>query len=94
MENGEGLGGLIPPLKNADYFKSNYSEISCIIKYGIKDTITVNGTIYENPMEGVKTLSDIQISNLINFLRDQWYSDLPLMTPEKVRNSLNSCIKS
>lgn len=91
MENGEGLGALIPPLSSSDYIQSHYNKIPCIIKYGISDTIIVNEIVYENPMAGIANLSDIQISNLINFMREKWYPDMPLMTAEKVKSVLSNC---
>jgi mono/diheme cytochrome c family protein len=91
MENGDGLKGLIPPLEGSDYLQKNYNDLSCIIKYGIQDTIEVNGITYENPMEGVPQLTEIQISNLINYIRDRWYPSEKIITPAVIKDYLETC---
>lgn len=48
MDGGEGLGALIPPLKGSDYLAANRERLACMIRYGLKDTIMVNGKVYLN----------------------------------------------
>jgi hypothetical protein len=91
MEKGDGLQGLIPPIANSDYLLKNYPSLPCIIKYGLNDTIVVNGIIYENPMEGIPHLTDIQISNLINYIRDKWYPKEKIITPESINAKTKEC---
>ena len=43
MGNGKGLRTLIPPLMAADYLQQNQQEVACLIKYGAKQKLTVNG---------------------------------------------------
>jgi len=43
MPDGTGLKSLIPTLVKADYLLENPLKTACIIRYGIKDTIMVNG---------------------------------------------------
>ena len=50
MEDGTGLIGNIPPLAGADFLKKYASDLPCIIRYGIQDTIIVNGKEYVTPV--------------------------------------------
>lgn len=68
MENGQGLGELIPPVANADYVVKHKEDLACIIRHGIAGPMTVNGIEYDGEMEGNTKLSDIEINNLIHYL--------------------------
>lgn len=68
MENGQGLGELIPPVANADYVVEHADELACIIRHGIAGHMMVNGIEYDGEMEGNTQLSDIEINNLIHYL--------------------------
>lgn len=91
LDNGAGLGALIPPLAKADYLAANRDLLPCILKYGLKDTIVVNGTQYAEAMPGVPTLSDIQITNLLNFIGNSWGNTLPTYRLDEVRVLLEQC---
>ncbi len=91
MDGGEGLGALIPPLKGSDYLSANRERLSCMIRYGLKDTIVVNGKIYAEQMLGNDKLNDIQIANVVNFVLQSWGNDQPPMTFEEVTTALKDC---
>ena len=46
MPDGTGLEGNIPPLAGSDYFLANPVATACNIRYGLQDTIRVNGRVY------------------------------------------------
>ena len=62
MQDGAGLRGLIPPLANADYLKNNQESLACVIRYGLKGTIIVNGKEYNTQMAGIPEINDVQIT--------------------------------
>lgn len=68
MENGQGLGALIPPVANADFVLNNMEQLACIIKYGMQGEITVNGVVYNDQMEGNARLTDVEINNIIYYI--------------------------
>ena len=72
MDNGEGLSALIPPLAGADYLEKNREILPCVLRYGLKDTIVVNGKVYAEQMPGVATLTDIHITNILNYINNTW----------------------
>lgn len=91
MDGGEGLGALIPPLAGSDYLASNRNRLACMIRYGLKDTIVVNGKTYAEQMAANDKLSDIQITNVVNYVLQSWGNQLQPLTFEEVEASLAKC---
>ncbi len=91
MEDGSGVAGLIPPLAQADYVELNQELLPCIIRYGLEDEIEVNGRTYEQPMQGIKKLTDTEIANIINYINTSWGNDYPIMPLGQVRAILEEC---
>ncbi len=93
MENGEGLRGVIPPLAGSDYLARDPAYTACLIRYGQRDTIVVNGRIYNEVMEPIPQLTDFEIANIINYISHSWGNDLGYTSVGKVREALESCSK-
>jgi mono/diheme cytochrome c family protein len=91
MENGEGLGTLMPPLTDAAYLSKNRERLPCILRYGLKDTIVVNGRTYAEAMPGVTTLSDIHIVNILNYVNATWGGGEASYQLDEVRRALDAC---
>lgn len=91
MDNGEGLSALIPPLAGADYLEKNREKLPCIVKYGLKDSIIVNGKVYAEQMPGVETLSDIHITNVLNYINNSWGNRAEPYRLEEVQKFLKDC---
>lgn len=93
MEDGKGLGALIPPLAGSDYLAQNREKLVCLVRYGLKDTIVVNGKTYAEEMIGNNNLSDIQITNVVNYILKNWGNELPPINFETAQTHLNACRK-
>jgi mono/diheme cytochrome c family protein len=91
MEDGSGLEGIIPPLAGADYLTLHADQVPCIIRYGIQDTIVVNGVSYHQPMAGIDNLTDIEIANIINYLNNAWGNSGAYFSIGQVRSALENC---
>lgn len=91
MADGTGLGTNIPPLAQADFLKNEQDKIACIIRYGIIDTLIVNGNRYETPMAGVENLTEFQIANVINYINHAWGNDYGFVKVEELREQLKKC---
>lgn len=92
-DQGQGLGELIPPLAGADFLAKNRHRLPCIVRQGLQDSILVNGKKYEQPMAGVAHLSDIEITNLLNYVNHAWGNDNGVYQLEEVRALLKQCEK-
>ncbi|MBR9919402.1 MAG: cytochrome c [Bacteroidetes bacterium] len=91
MSDGTGLIGNIPPLKGSDFLINHKDQVACIIRYGIADTLVVNGSTYSQPMAGIPQLSDIEIANIINYINHAWENDYGFYPPAEVKTSLENC---
>ena len=91
MDAGEGLGALIPPLVAADYLTENRDQLACILRHGLQDTIVVNGKTYAEKMPGNDKLTEIQITNVLNYVLQSWGNQVPPLTFEEVKTSLERC---
>ncbi len=90
MDQGEGLKKLIPPLAEADYLAQT-EKLACIIRNGMEGEVIVNGVSYNQPMPSNETLSEIEITNLINYIRNEWGNKHPYLSPQEVKKHLEEC---
>ena len=91
MDKGEGLGALIPPLAGADYLAKHQDQLPCLIRKGLKDTIVVNGKIYAEQMPPNEALTDVQITNILNYINSSWGNQHPAFQLEALREMLKKC---
>jgi len=91
MDTGRGLGKLIPLLANADWLKNNQEQLACIIHNGMEGPIVVNDTTYNQVMAGIPTLSEFQITNIINYINHAWGNNYGVGKLGDVRKALAGC---
>ena len=91
MENGQGLEGLIPPLAGSDYLQREALNTACIIRYGQEGPIIVNGRRYNQPMPGIPQLTDVEITNILNYINQAWGNTYGYVPLENVRTQLERC---
>jgi len=91
MDDGTGLRGRIPPLANSDYLKKHRNELACIIRYGQKGEIEVNGKKYDEAMPGVPQLTYFEIANIINYMNQAWGNKSPFVKVQEVQRALEKC---
>ena len=61
------------------------------MRYGLRDTIEVNGMVYTEHMAGIEKLSEIQIANVLNYIQNSWGNSGRAFTLEEVRTLLDAC---
>ncbi|MFM7400600.1 MAG: c-type cytochrome [Bacteroidota bacterium] len=89
LDDGKGLGALIPPLANSDYLTTNRAQLPLIVRYGLQDTIVVNGVTYAEKMAGMPGLNEIQVTNLLNYIGQSWGNDIEPFTFDEVKKTLD-----
>jgi len=72
QSNGEGLGKLIPPLKEADYFRESIARTAWIMRHGQKGEIIVNGQVYNQAMPANSNLTPLEIAQISSYLYNIW----------------------
>ncbi|GAB3989182.1 hypothetical protein GCM10028807_13530 [Spirosoma daeguense] len=89
---GEGLASLYPPLANSDYLADKNSVI-CLIRYGQKGPIVVNGKTYNHPMPPLPQLSDLEVAELVTYIYNEWGNEKKLISVKDVTPVLEQCKK-
>jgi nitrite reductase (NO-forming) len=85
MAEGEGLPGVYPPVAKTDYLKQPSPFLINIILKGQTGEIVVNGTTYNTPMPAQDYLSDEKVSDVLNFIRNNWTNKGAAITPAQVK---------
>lgn len=90
--DGEGVGALIPPVKNSSFIQAHPDQLACIIYHGIEGEIEVNEVLYNQPMLGLKgKITKMEVTNLINFLLQEWNGIDERQTPADIEKNQKDC---
>lgn len=89
MEDGSGLGGLIPALDKSKSIGS--TDFACIIKNGLNDTIYQDSTFLLKQMPAFKKFSATEIANIVNYVNNTWAQNFKESTIIDVENALTKC---
>lgn len=90
QSDGKGLGKLIPPLRDADYFKASIHRTVWIIRHGQSGEITVNGQKYNQAMPGNPTLKPLDIAQITTYLYNIWEMKEGVITANEIADYLQS----
>jgi mono/diheme cytochrome c family protein len=91
MDDGSGLRGLIPPLAGADYLTRHRDQLACLIRHGQQGEIVVNGVRYNRPMPGDLELTEVHITNILNYIQTSFGNKNELFTVQEVNRTLQNC---
>ncbi|WP_420385166.1 c-type cytochrome [Roseivirga sp.] len=88
MENGEGLGRLIPPLKDSDYLLEDIGRSARLIVNGIAEPILVNDVQFQQPMPGVSSLNYSEVTEILTYITNAWGNEYGGINPEDIKEAL------
>ena len=83
-ENGQGQPGVYPPLANSDFLLKDSQRAIGIVLNGLNGEITVNGKIYNLDMPAQKQLTDQQVTDVLNYVRNSWGNKGKAIKPVQV----------
>jgi mono/diheme cytochrome c family protein len=84
MEFGEGVADVYPPVSKTDYLKKDVKHLINIVLKGQDGEIKVNGKTYMTPMPAQDYLTDEQIADVFNYIRNSWGAKAPAILPSQV----------
>ncbi|MFD1631053.1 c-type cytochrome [Pseudopedobacter beijingensis] len=93
MADGTGLRGLIPPLTDTAFLQKNRKQLTCIIKYGLQDTIMVNGEQYSSVMPAESHLTAIDIAKILTYITNSFGNQQGIYDVTEVEENLNKFCK-
>ncbi len=86
MVNGEGLNGVFPPVVQTEILKDTPALVKAIVN-GVSGKTVVKGVEYNGAMSGYP-LSDEQVADLINYMRNSWGNSGEPVTPADIQPAL------
>ena len=84
LEQGEGIEGVYPPLAKSDYLMADKNRSIQQVLKGITGEIKVKGKTYNMEMIGLD-LTDDQVSDVLNYVRNSFGNKGEAVTPENVK---------
>ena len=84
QESGEGLEDVYPPLAKSDYLMADKKRSIVQIIKGATGAMKVNGKEYNMEMTGFD-LTDQEVSDVLNYVRNSWSNKGNAVTPEEVK---------
>jgi cytochrome c551 len=91
QSTGTGLGLVYPPLHQSDFMENNFEQVLCLMKYGEKKEITVNGKSYVQPMPGVQSLTDLEIAEIATYIYNSWEHKRGLIDVAEASRVMRTC---
>lgn len=91
--DGAGLGKLYPPLNQSDFMDAHFNEVVCIVKYGKKGTLAVNGVEYNMEMKGNPQLTELEVAEIVTYIYNSWSRERGLTDVTEVNQILSNCDK-
>ncbi len=82
--NGKGLKGSIPPLAKADYLMKDTDKGILAVLKGVSGRLKVNGVNYYGKMVGLGKLSNKQIADVMNYIRNSWGNKGRIVKPKDI----------
>jgi nitrite reductase (NO-forming) len=83
--NGTGVPGVFPPLAKSDYLMSDAKRAIRTVLHGLEGEITVNGEPYNQQMPSQSHLTDEQVADVLNYVRNNWGNKGPAITAGQVK---------
>lgn len=87
MEQGEGIESVYPPIAKSDYLMADKKRSIQQVLYGLTGEIKVKGVTYDGVMTSFETLSDQEVSDVLNYIRNSFGNKGAAVTPEEVKAS-------
>ena len=88
--NGEGLQGLMPPLTDSVFLKTNKARLACFVKYGLKEKITISKRLFEGQMPP-NDLPPIEIANVLTYITNSFGNNMGTINADGVNADLGKC---
>lgn len=91
QSDGTGLGRVYPPLQESDFIEKNFAEVICLMRYGLRGEILVNGVMYNQEMKGIPQLTDLEIAEIATYIGNSWNRTKGLVDVAEAGNLLLTC---
>ena len=91
QKDGKGLGLVYPPVDESDFMEQNFETTLCLMKYGMKGDITVNGKVYNQAMPGIRSLTDLEVAEIATYIYNSGKHKRGLIPVLEVEKIMRNC---
>ncbi len=91
QKTGKGLGLVYPPLQSSDYLDKNLETVLCLMKYGVRGSLRVNGNEFNQPMPGVRSLTELELAEVATYIYNTWGNERGLIDVADVTPIVARC---
>lgn len=85
QSDGGGVPRMNPPLINTKYVLGDSKQLITIILNGLNTPIEIDGEEYENPMASHSYLTDVQIADVLTFIRNSFGNKASVIQPKEIK---------
>lgn len=72
----------------------NFNQVLCLMKYGLKGEVIVNGKSYVQPMPGVASLTNLEIAEIATYIYNSWDHKRGIVDVTEVSAAMQNCVTS
>ncbi len=91
QKTGVGLGLVYPPLNESDFIDEHAEEVICIIKFGKKGELIVNGKGFNKTMPALPSLSNLEVAEIVTYISNTWSHKAGLIDIKTVDKIISRC---
>lgn len=88
---GTGLGLIFPPLNKSDFMDAHFDEVLCIIKYGKKGELIVNGRSFNKTMPAIPSLTNLEVAEIATYIYNTWEHNQGIVDVKTIDTILTKC---
>jgi mono/diheme cytochrome c family protein len=83
--DGTGVPRMNPPLIQTPYVKGDKKRLINVILKGLNEEVEINGEFYDNPMPPQPQLTDMQIADVLTYVRNSFGNKGTAVTAAEVK---------
>jgi glucose/arabinose dehydrogenase len=84
QRNGQGASGRFPPLAGTPWVTGDKNKLITIVLNGLEGRIVVNGEPYDNMMPQHSFLNDVEVANVLTYVRQNFGNKASAVSAEEV----------
>lgn len=89
MEDGKGVANAFPPLAKSDYLMADIDRSIKVVLNGANGEMKVNNKSYYGSMIGYKHLSNQELADIMNYIRNSWGNTGEIIKPSAIEKNRN-----
>lgn len=89
---GQGLGGLYPPLSDTTFLRQNRDSLACWISNGLQKKIVIKGKAYEGKMPADTDTSPIEMAQIITYVTNSFGNKQGFTDNDEVNGQIAKCL--